>query len=132
MKKFLFFLIFFFFVSSVSAYTIICTNEMKGVQIWDLDQTFNETGWILEDIENEEGLNCTLIETSITLENCQEYEPVINQLNQNLRDKTDKINELEKLTKRQGFYKWFAIIFMVLSVVLIILLKINSMEGRKT
>ena len=105
---------------------------MKGVQIWDLDQTFNETGWILEDIENEEGLNCTLIETSITLENCQEYEPVINQLNQNLRDKTDKINELEKLTKRQGFYKWFAIIFMVLSVVLIILLKINSMEGRKT
>lgn len=130
MKKFLFFL-FFLFISSISAYTIICTDEIRGVQIWNLEQTFNETGWTFEDIENEEGLNCTLIETSITLkEDCQEYEPIINQLNQNLRDKHKEIKALEKRLVKYNIYKWASFIFVVLSIILIIFLKLNFKEEK--
>jgi len=117
----------FFLISSVSSYTIICSDESRGVQIWNLNQTFSETGWTLGDLEGEEGLNCTLIESSITLrEDCQEYEPVINQLNQNLRNNYEENQTLEKKLGRYNFYKLSSIIFLVVSVVLLIFLKVNS------
>ena len=134
MKKFLF-LLFFFFIFSVPAYTIICEDEIRGVQIWNSEQTFNETGWTLEDMESEEGLNCTLIEIPITLgEDYREYEPVINQLNQKLKDNHEEITTLEKRLIKYNLYKFATFLFMVLFIVLVVFLKINSKEehGNKT
>ena len=135
MKRFLFFLMFCFFISSVSAYTVICANETRGIQIWDSEQDFEETGWSLEKLGMEEGLNCTLVETSITLrEDCQEFEPIINQLNQNLGDKYKEIQDLEKRLVKYNHYKFATFLFMILSIVLVVFLKINSKEehGNKT
>ncbi len=120
--KFAFLFLFLLFISSASAYTIICTEGERGVQIWNLEQTFDESGWKLEDLENEEGMNCSLIEFSVTLENCKEYEPIIDQLNQRLEDNYVEIQTLEK---SQGIYKVFSIIFAVVLIILVIFMRAN-------
>lgn len=130
-KLFLLFLTFFLF-ASVSAYTIVCTDEVRGVQLWNHDQTFNETGWDMEDIKSEEGMNCTLIETNLTeLNNCNiYYQPVINQLNQNLKDKHIEIGQLNQTVKKQGYYKWFSIVFAMTTLFLWFMIKLNIFRGK--
>ena len=117
MGKFLFLFLFLFLLSFVGAYTVVCEDESKGFQIWDYNQTYNETGWTIEQMEEDEGMNCTLIESPIAEEICKEFEPIINQLNQRLKENYIQIQAQEK---QVGIFKIFSLIFVIVSVTLVI------------
>ena len=123
--KFIYFLMFILFISSVSAYTIVCEDEVKGFQLWDHNQTYNETGWTIEEMQEEEGMNCSLIEIPVIEKDCPQYEPIINQLNQRLKENYAEIQTLENKIGRYGFYKFFSILFLIVIIVLITLMRIK-------
>lgn len=125
-------------ITTVSSYTIVCTEENRGIRIWNLNQTFNETGWTLEEIEAEEGLDCTLIEASVVLrDECKEFEPIIEQLNQNLKDAKQGYNlnleDAYKKVERYNLYRLTTFIFVITTVILTIMLKmkINRIQEVK-
>ena len=131
MEKWGFFLVFsLFLLFQVSAYEIVCTDGFRGVKVWNYNQTFNESEWNLQDLENDAGMNCTFVEKTINLTECKHYEPIIDQLNANIWSKDKIIQKQEGTIKRQRFYKYFTIIFIIMTVVLAIMLKINFKEQK--